>query len=46
MKQTLDDYRLIAETNPDVAALLDLIDRMQRELTNALSELVKLQSAK
>jgi hypothetical protein len=34
--ETLDYYRHLAETNPDVAVLVDIIDRLQAELATAL----------
>lgn len=38
---TLDYYRKLAETNPDIAVLVDLIDRLTDELAIALSAAIK-----
>ena len=38
---TLDYYRHLAETNPDIAVLIDLIDRLQGELAVALTAAIK-----
>jgi hypothetical protein len=37
MNQNLDYYRKLAEDDPDIAALVALIDRLQDELTSAIS---------
>jgi hypothetical protein len=39
--RTLDYYRHLAETNSDIAVLIDLIDRLQGELAIALTAVIK-----
>ena len=34
---TLDYYRSLAETNPDIAALIELIDNLSDQLTIAIA---------
>ena len=42
MKQnSLDYYRQLAETDPDIAVLIETIDRLQDELTVALTEAIR-----
>ena len=36
MNQSIDYYRQLAETNPDIAVLVAMIDRLTDELTSAL----------
>jgi hypothetical protein len=38
---TLDYYRHLAETNPDIAVLIELIDRLQGELIIAITAAIK-----
>ena len=38
---TLDYYRHLAETNPDIAVLVDMIDRLQGELIIALTTAIR-----
>lgn len=39
LEGTLDYYRELAKTNPDIAALVGLIDRQGKQLVRALEEL-------
>lgn len=41
MDQSLDYYRQLAETNPDIAVLVAMIDRLTDELTSALTAAIK-----
>lgn len=41
MDQSLDYYRQLAETNPDIAVLVAMIDRLTDELTSALAAAIK-----
>lgn len=38
---TLDWYRQRGESNPDIAALVAMVDRLQEQLTKALEGLVR-----
>jgi hypothetical protein len=38
---TFDYYRHLAETNPDIAVLVDMIDRLQAELVIALTAAIR-----
>jgi len=38
---TLDYYRHLAETNPDIAVLIDMIDRLQAQLVIALTAAIR-----
>lgn len=40
-KVNLDYYRKLAETDPDIAVLMAVIDRLQDELTSAISAAIK-----
>ena len=42
MKGTLDDYRRIGETNPDIAALVAMIDKLNAQLRKALEAVAEL----
>lgn len=37
---TLDYYRSLAETNPNIAALIELIDNLSEQLTIAIAEAI------
>jgi hypothetical protein len=39
--RTLDYYRHLAETNPDIDLLVDMIDRLQAELVIALTAAIR-----
>lgn len=41
---TLDYYRKMAESNPDIAALVEMLDRQRNQLVNALEALCELQA--
>ena len=41
LEGTLDYYRQLAETNPDVAVLVAMIDRLTDELTSALTAAIR-----
>jgi hypothetical protein len=41
MDQSLDYYRKLAETDPDVAVLVAMIDRLTDELTSALTAAIR-----
>jgi hypothetical protein len=41
MNQNLEHYRRLAETNPDIAVLVDMIDRLQAELVIALTAAIR-----
>jgi hypothetical protein len=38
---TLDYYRHLAETNPDIAVLVDMIGRLQAELVIAVTAAIR-----
>ena len=38
---TIDYYRQLAETNPDVAVLIELIDNLSDQLTIAVAAAIK-----
>lgn len=40
-EKTLDYYRNLAESDPDIAVLVALIDRLQDELTSAITAAIK-----
>lgn len=41
MDQSLDYYRQLAETNPDIAVLVAMIDRLTDELTSTIAAAIK-----
>lgn len=41
MDQSLDYYRKLAETNPDIAVLVEMIDRLNEELVAAIIASIK-----
>lgn len=41
VEQSLDYYRQLAETDPDIAMLVEMIDRLQDELTVALTAAIR-----